>query len=339
MPYLNPPVNTLDRLTTAPAFYGGNLAWLLLGFILTQAYEYHIQDHRRDPWLLRFCVYGALFLTVSQTAVETYCGTYYFVQHWGQASAISTPPKPLVFQTLFDGIVGFMVQIFFLWRIWVFVRHSLFCRVLTVFAGLVSLLAFACSLAIPIIFVQVDNLALLKQKTGSLNIVWLAATAATDLFIAVYMLIILNNARSRISFSDTRDILSKYTRLTIQTGTLTFCAALMVLLIRLLLRVGALHTLGTYILGKSYVLSLLINLNATVTNERADRVPDLTLSPPRQPHGPTSDHGATTAGSLQFTTTMDSIDIPSNRDYAVHGFFPQGKTGSDTESTDAAGFS
>ncbi|KAF8573461.1 hypothetical protein K439DRAFT_968004 [Ramaria rubella] len=294
-----------------------------------QAYEYHIQDHR-DPWLLRFCVYGTLFLTVSQTAVETYCGTYYFVQHWGQASAISTPPKPLVFQTLFDGIVGFMVQIFFLWRIWVFVRHSLFGRVLTVFAGLVSLLAFACSLAIPIIFVQVDNLALLKQKTGNLNIVWLAATAATDLFIAVYMLIILNNARSRISFSETRDILSKYTRLTIQTGSLTFCVALMVLLIRVLLKVGTLHTLGTYLLGKSYVLSLLINLNVRVKNKRNDRLPDLKFSIPSQLQGSTTG-GATNTSSFQLSTTVGGIDSTATRDY---DFLPKkGKNGSLTEYT------
>ncbi|KAF8586878.1 hypothetical protein K439DRAFT_882161 [Ramaria rubella] len=198
------PVNeasTLDRLTTAPT-----------------AYEYHIRDHR-DPWLLRSCVYGTLFLTVSQTAIETYCGTYYFVQHWGQPGAISTPPKPLVFQTLFDGIVVFMVQFFFLWRIWIFV----------------------------------DNAALLQKKTENINIVWLTATAATDLFIAVYMLIILNNARSRISFSETRDILSKYTRLTIQTGSLTSCVALMVLLPRVLIKAGTLHTLGAYLLGKSAI--------------------------------------------------------------------------------------
>ncbi|KAF8590960.1 hypothetical protein K439DRAFT_1121589 [Ramaria rubella] len=239
---------------------------MLLGIIIVQAYEYHARSYR-DPWSLKLCVYGTLFLTIAQTAVETYCGTYYFVQHWGQSGAISTPPRPLVFQPLFDGLEGFIVQLFFLRRTWMFVKRSLLGQLSIAFAGLVSLLAVACSLAIPIIFVQIDNLAMLKQKTATLNIVWLSATAATDLFITVSMLIILHDAQSRMTYSETRNKLSKFTRLTIQTGSLTFCIALMVLIIRVSLKVGTLHTFGTYLLGKSYVLSLLINLNARVKSD------------------------------------------------------------------------
>jgi len=322
-----PPAEDLIRLTTAPAYYGNDIAWLLLGIIYVQLYKYR-RNYPRDELLLRLGAYLTVFITTAQTAVELYCGTYLFVQFWGQTQAIKTPPRPLVFQTLFDGLIGFMVQMFFLWRIWVFVGRRLVGRVLCGFTFLVSLLAFACSLAIPIIFVQVDNVALLKQKTGNLNIIWLAATAATDAFIAGYMLLILYDVKSRTSYTESRDAVEKFIRVTVQTGTLTFCVALMVLIIRVSVKIGTLHTIGTYILGKTYVLSLLLNLNARRKLSNTSRLPQLTFSAPSKPMPSTSNPGIITSNSLDLTSMSTASPVDQSKEYKLPSFAPRGKSGS-----------
>lgn len=76
------------------------------------------------------------------------------------------------------------------------------------------------------------------------------------------MTIILVDARSRTSYHETRSRLGRLLRLTIQTGSLTaFLAIVIVALFSVEDKIGLLQTVSGYMLGKSYVLSLLANLN------------------------------------------------------------------------------
>ncbi|KAF8586190.1 hypothetical protein K439DRAFT_1631953 [Ramaria rubella] len=93
------------------------------------------------------------------------------------------------------------------------------------------------------------------------EILWLVFAAVVDIMISIIMIIILKSAKSKTDFSDTRDIISRLSRITLQTGTLTSFLAFATLFILTQIHTGNMYNLFTNLLGKSYALSLLATLN------------------------------------------------------------------------------
>jgi len=93
-------------------------------------------------------------------------------------------------------------------------------------------------------------------------VLWLASSAAADIIITISMMALLLHAKASLFFGEeTRDLLSRLTRIVLQTNLLTSVLALIAL--PLLLRgLQGIFLLPAFILGKSYVISLLAYLNA-----------------------------------------------------------------------------
>jgi len=253
----------------APALYGSNVAWMFLGFILMQTYTYY-HHSQHDRTLFKAFVYGAVLIEIAATGLECYVGYRYLVGGWGgpdPEQVVEVPPKEFLFQPLFDAILGTMVQCFFAWRIWTFgivagpkLRSST--RLVTSFIVALSLAALACSIAFPILFFKVDSQPQLWSTTRPVVITWTVSSAVIDIVISACMIAILRHARSKTYFADTRDTISKLIRLTVQTGTLTSVLALAIIIVFLKEPFGNMHTFPAYLLGKSYAMSLLANVNA-----------------------------------------------------------------------------
>jgi len=75
------------------------------------------------------------------------------------------------------------------------------------------------------------------------------------------MMTILYHAKASACFGETRDRFSRLLRLTIQTGFVTSILALPIAPLYIHVQVG-IYTLTCFLLGKSYAISLLANLNA-----------------------------------------------------------------------------
>jgi len=263
-----PAPSELDiTLTMAPPLFGNNVAYLFMGLTFVQAYTYY-KYYKSDPLLLKIFVYSAVAIGVIETATESYVGYYYLVGGWGNISTLNTPPKPLIFQPLFDAILGTMAQSFFIWRIWTFGGRALITRIISVMLALLSVLSIICTVGFSIVFLNVDDQALLVEKTHIFVTTWLIGSAVADVAITVCMIAILQNAKSKAYFGETKDIISRLIRITIQAGSLTSALALVVLIVYTEVKIGNMHTLPAYLLGKSYIMSLLANLNAR-TGRRA----------------------------------------------------------------------
>lgn len=252
----------------APALYGSNVAWMFLGFILMQTYTYY-HNSQRDRSLFKTFVYATVLIEIAATGVECYVGYQYLVGGWGDPTGrvVEVPPKAFLFQPMFDAVLGTMVQCFFAWRIWTFgvvtgKRLGSLTRFITVFIVVLSLLALACSIAFPILFFKVDSQPQLWATTRPVVTVWTVSSAVIDIVISSCMIAILRHARSKTYFADTRDTISKLIRLTVQTGTLTSVLALAIIIVFLKEPFGNMHTFPAYLLGKSYAMSLLANVNA-----------------------------------------------------------------------------
>jgi len=79
--------------------------------------------------------------------------------------------------------------------------------------------------------------------------------------ITVCMTVLLLHAKANSHFGETRDVISRLIRMILQTGLLTSLLALLVMPLQFSDLVG-LYGIPWYILGKSYVISVLANLNA-----------------------------------------------------------------------------
>lgn len=256
------------RLTMAPAFFGNNIAWMFLGFVFLQSHQYFTYKQRKDTLFLRAFVGSVVLLTIVETVLEGYVGYRYLVGGWGDPQVLLGPPKPLPFQPVVVALMGTLVQCFYAWRIRVFgstLERPLFAmasRLLSYLITLMSISALASSLAIPIVFVRTDVQAVLLERTRIGTTAWTVISAVCDITITVCMIGILQHAKSKTEFADTRDALSRLIRLSIQTGLLTSIFALGIIVVFLTEQSGNMHTFACYLLGKSYPMSLLANLNA-----------------------------------------------------------------------------
>jgi len=93
-----------------------------------------------------------------------------------------------------------------------------------------------------------------------LQLLWAVGSAVVDASITIYMAIFLYNTRASTYSGEIHDRLSRLLRLTIQTGFMT--SLLAVLVIPLYLENTFLYAIPLYLLGKSYNIALLANLNA-----------------------------------------------------------------------------
>jgi len=92
-------------------------------------------------------------------------------------------------------------------------------------------------------------------------VVWNVSSAVADIIITLCMMALLLHAKSSTYFGGTRDMLSRLIRVILQTGLLTSTLALLSMAF-VLGSLDSVYAIPTYILGKSYVISLLANLNA-----------------------------------------------------------------------------
>lgn len=279
------------RLTMAPALYGSNVSWMFLGFILMQTFTYY-HNSLRDRIPFKAFVYAVVLIAITATGLECFVGYRYLVGGWGDPSGqvVEVPPKEFLFQPLCDAVLGTMVQCFFAWRIWTFgiiaepkLRHLT--RITSAFIVVLSFLALACSIAFPILFFKVDSQPALWSTTRPVVITWTVSSAVIDIIISASMIAILRHARSRTNLPGTRDTISRLIRLTVQTGSLTSILALAIIIVFLKEPFGNMHTFPAYLLGKSYAMSLLANVNA-----RTNTAP-----------GSAGDSGFTSQGTLAFS--------------------------------------
>lgn len=141
-----------------------------------------------------------------------------------------------------------------------FILHPkvrIFTMLLCAILALVSMLSLGTGLTLVVGCLTLDT-----PPQWILNVIslWNVSSAVADITITISMMALLLHAKAGSSFGETRDLLSRLTRIVLQTGLLTSILAL----VSASLNFAKLnsYTLPWYMLGKSEVISLLANLNA-----------------------------------------------------------------------------
>ncbi|PWZ02765.1 hypothetical protein BCV70DRAFT_197021 [Testicularia cyperi] len=242
-------------LSLGMIYIGVMLNVWLYGFSIVQAYIYY-RHFKNDKPLMRYFV---LFLMLADTAnaiIDQVFMYQYLVSNFGNLAYASKANAAFASDPVMTGIIAFATQVFFAWRVYKLMHGKVMPILIVVGATISFLSAIGSTIGVEIVIYFAKF-----QSFQVVVILWLGFAALTDVLITGSLVFTLN--KSRTGFAATDDVITKLIRMTLQTGLLTTCFAIIDLIL-FLASTTTLHLLFNLPLAKLYVNSLLSTLNARV---------------------------------------------------------------------------
>ncbi|KAI0692564.1 hypothetical protein BC835DRAFT_47564 [Cytidiella melzeri] len=226
---------------------------MLYGTMAMQTYMYFSKYKRDNIWLKTFI--GVLFIGDTINTAFDIALVYNPVVHKaGDLHALLFADWLSSTDPAVTGIIAFMVQTFFAWRVKVLTGNWFLFAAIE--ACSFSQLCGGIGVAVSVHFIpEFANF----QKFTAAVIVWLAFSAMADVLIAVSLVLYLRNHKTGFSGSD--DAIDRIIRLTVQTGLITAVCAIVDLII-FLINQNTIHLAFNLMLAKLYTNTLLSSLNA-----------------------------------------------------------------------------
>ncbi|KAJ7814003.1 hypothetical protein B0H14DRAFT_2851549 [Mycena olivaceomarginata] len=243
--------------------------YALLGCVAIQVYVY-VLAFPRDKIVVKALVYSVFLLDLLQTGLATHYAWYVLAGGWGDPLALLSTPWTLATVPPLTALVAFLVQSFYLWRIWVISNgQKKFIPILAIIgltatgsciAGWYAGIALPNAGSGPLAQVNFKR----SIKTFDLDpavTTWLAGAMACDIIITITLVVQLA-ARRNGALAATKRITHRAIRMAVETGAVTSVAVT----IELALILNATTTSWYFMLGplitKIYSNSLLASLNS-----------------------------------------------------------------------------
>jgi len=241
------------EIALGPIFIGVLFNIALYGVMATQVYLY-FNNYKTDRMWLK-CLVIFLFLADSVNAVFDLIYVYdALIIHFGDVEYLTKANWVFGTNAATTGIISSSVQLFYAWRVKVVTGNMWIVLFIVVCAIIDLLAAIGTSIAISILPVFADAV-----KYKAVVIIWLVATAVTDVCITISLTYHLQKHKTGIPATD--DVVNRIIRLTVQTGAITSVWAIMNLIVCLAKSSGV-HLLFNVSLSKLYTNSLMSTLNA-----------------------------------------------------------------------------
>ncbi|KAJ7908196.1 hypothetical protein B0H13DRAFT_2331599 [Mycena leptocephala] len=235
-----PPVVEL----AGPQIISNVLHWGLFGTLTVQLYLYY--EAFPNDWLVNKClVYTVYTLELVQTILITQAMFATFGFGFGDPGALVKPNFAWLGVHIMAGLVALIGQSFYAYRVYMLSRSPFIPVFIVTFAIASSVGAF---------------LAGAYTFEGPLGQLWLAGSALADIVIAVCMTYCLS--KYDIKFRQTRVLVSKLTRLTIETGSVTALITLVTLTLFYVFPDNVYYQPSATIISTLYANTMLAVLNS-----------------------------------------------------------------------------
>jgi len=225
---------------------------ILFGVLIAQQLTY-FQTNRKDPLWMRALVWGVFIVETANTAFDMYIMYQPLILNYGGIP--NNLPTLFVTQPLCVILVGFPIQLFFIWRIRTLTQNNIIPGVILLF----SFVAFGggvwTTVMVPIV-AKFSNIPMLYRSAE----VWLISSGATDICIAVSLAIALRSKKT--GFAPTDTVVDKIIRMTVQTGLVTALFSILDVVCFLTLKGKTVNFIWNIPLSKLYSNCLLSTLNA-----------------------------------------------------------------------------
>ncbi|KAJ6580186.1 hypothetical protein DFH09DRAFT_1444648, partial [Mycena vulgaris] len=242
---------------SGPLVLGYLLPWGLFGTLSVQLYLYY-QAFPTDKWSTKCLVYTAYTLELVHTILSTHDAFAMFGYGFADPSALTEVEFSWLAVPIMSGLVAFIGQSFYAYRVHV-LSKSWFIPILIVVVSLTSSVgAFILGAFVfqGVIFSSWYECPLIIQQ------VWCGASALSDIIIAVCMTYYLS--KYDMGFRQTRALVSKVVRLTIETGSLTALVALTTVTLFLTFPDRDFYATPAALMPTLYANSILVILNARI---------------------------------------------------------------------------
>ncbi|KAG9019136.1 hypothetical protein FRB90_006204, partial [Tulasnella sp. 427] len=279
------------------------------------------------------CLVGLLFaVTVLQCTMDFKILYRCTVEFYGNFDKFDDTDWTLWWEIAVTAIIGAMSQSFFLERCWGATKSW----IVLIVGGAGILTSLASGIASTIMFQNIQRLSRVPEIPGPI-LVFLIGTAVVDLGIAAVLVWSITRVKSK--FRKTETIIGRIIRITFQTSALTATIAVLNVVLYLTLPGEAYHLLPQLIMGKIYVISVMVTLSArSAIREILEQSAGTSYQATRRDHT-TIDQGASklefasasriasnpaatstgTLGGIQVSTTTyihndeDNVDTDSTR--------------------------
>ncbi|KAJ7153927.1 hypothetical protein C8R43DRAFT_1186753 [Mycena crocata] len=281
------------------------LHWGLFGTLTIQIYLYY-QAFPKDRSFNKYLVYGIYLFEFVQTMLVTHSAFATFGYGFGNVAALTNMHFAWLTVPIMSGIVAFVGQSFYAYRLHVLSKSW----GLSIVIIAVSLTSTGGALATGVFSYQVDDVTLLNnRKTSTAVGIWCGGSALCDILIAVAMTYYL--AKSDTGFRQTRVLISKLIRLTIETGSITALCALANLILFFAFPGTAYYGTPALLMPKIYANTILAVLNARfqilggrATYVSASDYTEVLSNGSYLHHGQTDNRGATSGTSPRKTPVV-----------------------------------
>ncbi|KAJ7195341.1 hypothetical protein GGX14DRAFT_475122 [Mycena pura] len=244
---------TVDvRLSYGPLLIGIFFNMILYGVLIGQQLTY-FKMTRRDPLWITALVWGVFVVETANTVFDMYMMYQPLILEYGAVPNLL--PTLFVTQPLCVLVVGFPIQLFFIWRIRTLTQKRLVPGIILVFACVAVGGGIWTTVLIPIV-ATFQNIPRLYRSAQ----IWLITSGVTDLCIAASLASALRSKKT--GFTVTDSVVDKIIRMTVQTGLVTALFSILDVVCFLTLRGKTVNFVWNIPLSKLYSNCLLSTLNA-----------------------------------------------------------------------------
>jgi hypothetical protein len=235
------------------------LHWGLYGILLTQVYIYYL-SFPRDPKVAKAFVYITFLIETVQTIIITKTAWHVFAVGYGNYQMYDAVEMGWFNIPLIGGLVAFIAQIFYAYRIRLLSRSFIMPAVITFFA----LLQLSGALASATILDRAVYFSRLSVREYAITAgIWNASSALCDVIIACCMVYYLSRSRSK-QISSTQILLRRLITVVIETGVVTATIVILNLILSMLPNHIMYYMATSEIIAKVYSNSMLVLLNSRI---------------------------------------------------------------------------
>ncbi|KAK0212241.1 hypothetical protein DFS33DRAFT_1482176 [Desarmillaria ectypa] len=214
----------IERLS-GPLIVAYLLHWGLFGTLSVQLYLYYLA-FPKDRRFTKYLVYGIYVVEFVQTMLVTHDAFATFGYGFGDIEALTGMYFNWLAVPIMSAAVACVGQVFYAYRIFILSKS----RIVPIFVTCVSLTSSVAAIITGVYCFQAGNVTKLNNRRMSIAVgIWCGASALCDIIIAICMAFYL--MRSTTSFRQTRILVTKLIRLTIETGSVTAAVALLNLIL------------------------------------------------------------------------------------------------------------
>ncbi|SJK98181.1 uncharacterized protein ARMOST_01442 [Armillaria ostoyae] len=249
----------IERLS-GPEIVAGLLHWGLFGTLSVQLYLYYLA-FPKDRTFTKSLVYGIYIVEFAQTMLVTHDAFAMFGYGFGDIETLTDMHFNWLTVPIMSAAAACVGQGFYAYRIFILSKS----RIIPILVICVSLTSSVAAIITGVYSFQAGSIIKLNNRKTSVAVgIWCGASALCDIVIAICMTYYASTFSLSAIFNDTRILVTKLIRLTIETGSVTAVVALLNLILFYAFPRQTFYGTPALIMPKLYANTVYMVLNSRI---------------------------------------------------------------------------